>query len=52
MKLNKRKTKNVCSGIARTKQKRSTGIDGEQLEEMEVYTYLRRPLTPDSEMSK
>ena len=52
MRMNKKKTKIVCNGVAKRQQKKGISVDGEQLEEVDEYKYLGRLLTPENEMAK
>eukprot|EP00794_Sanderia_malayensis_P002427 gene2427-2794_t len=52
MKMNKKKTKIMCNGIAKKRRRKGIMIDGEQLEEVDEYKYLGRLLTSGNEMAK
>ena len=52
MKLNKKKTKIMCSEVARSRLRRGMVIDGEQLEEATEYKYLERLVTSSKDISK
>ena len=52
MKLNKMKTKNMCTEVARSRLRTGMVIGGEQLEEVTEYKYLGRLVTSSNEMSK
>ena len=52
MKLNKKKTKIMCYDVARKRLRTGVMIDGEQLEEVTAYKYIRRLVTSGNELSK
>ena len=52
MKLNERKTKIMCNEVARSRLRTGVMIDGEQLEEVTEYKYLRKLVTSGNKISK
>ena len=52
MKLNLKKAKFMCNEVARSRLRTGVMTDGEQLEEVTEYKYLKRLVTPGNEISK
>ena len=52
MKLNKKKTKIMCNGMARSRLRTGVMIDTEQLEEVTEYKYLGRLVTSGNKSGK